>query len=1115
MCLLSFIDIRAHELDKKDGGVLLVSSYSPIKEEGSRTFASFIKEWSFKSDKQIYVEYMDSESSHSFDVWSDWMKQLFSAYKISPDVVVLLGGEAWSAYRVTCPPEWQNIPVVLGGMKSVFLDYEKRTEKDSVQLRDLPKITESFGNFKVTGYSYRDYILENLLFIKKLQPHIEHVAFCYDNRYAFPFFKDYIYSLFDQVDSLDLCYLSGSEVTTPQLLDTIAKMDDTYALLSAGWYTDAAHYPHAYSMLHNELGRYTSKPVYEVIGQGDKNMNYLGGYFISGEDIGRDLALLTYQVLTDGIEKSPPFGPTPSQPHFYINYPTFEKQKINKSNLPEDVIFYNVKPAIWKERPLEVLLAWVVLSVIVIVFISILSYRKRKEAGYKIANTRLMKLLEVMPDMAFVYDSDLKITDVINPQENVLYGLNWPDFIGMTLKDISKLEQESPEAVKQIIQYVSDTAKTKKINVFQYTISRGENHYYMKARTVPFDNGYVICFVHDITLSVIADNEILKLKTFLQSIVDNLPVGLLVKDVSNDYRYLFYNKVVSEFYNEDLNIKIGKNDFEVGDPQAEEYRKEDERVINSDHPLSFERVYLDKETGQPIRWGITTKSRLLNNDGSCYIISIIVDTTVIRKKELELEDIRKELSIALDAGSLSAWSYDVMLKRFGSLYKRTLAEEGLTYEDAYQMAHPADREKYRIFMESLSNGTSEKLREVFRFNRNGKYDWYESYAIALRSEKTGDIYQVIGTEKNITDEIEKQRELQESTLKLDFTLSAAQIISWEYCVETQTLSSQDIAVFEGLTIPFKEYLKYVHPEDVILLEGGMDDLVNGRIGVMDIQIRMNLPKREQRWFELQAVVYGRDENNCSTRVIGLRRDITDLKMTNELIRLRDKAEESNRLKSAFLANMSHEIRTPLNAIVGFSNLITETDEQEDKEEFKRIIETNNELLLQLINDILDLSKIEAGQLDFNYSEVDVSVIFHDLEQVYKSRVKEGVDLICKLPERNCIIYSEKNRLTQVISNFLSNACKFTFQGSITMGYAYTEGGLRFFVTDTGKGIEKDNLPNVFTRFAKFDSFVQGTGLGLSICESIIQHLNGEIGVDSELGKGSTFWFWLPCEPNCI
>ena len=228
-------------------------------------------------------------------------------------------------------------------------------------------------------------------------------------------------------------------------------------------------------------------------------------------------------------------------------------------------------------------------------------------------------------------------------------------------------------------------------------------------------------------------------------------------------------------------------------------------------------------------------------------------------------------------------------------------------------------------------------------------------------------------------------------------------------------------------------------------------------------------------------------------------------------REKEKAEEANHLKSAFLANMSHEIRTPLNAIVGFSNLIAHSESPEDTLEFCKIIETNNELLLQLINDILDLSKIEAGQLEFSFSNIDVSSLFSMLAQTHQTRTKEGVTLECILPEKPCFIHSEKIRLTQVMTNFLTNACKFTFEGSIRMGYEEIDGGLRFYVSDTGKGIARKNIPHVFERFAKFDLFIQGTGLGLSICQTIVNRLNGEIGVESEEGKGTTFWFTIPCE----
>ena len=229
----------------------------------------------------------------------------------------------------------------------------------------------------------------------------------------------------------------------------------------------------------------------------------------------------------------------------------------------------------------------------------------------------------------------------------------------------------------------------------------------------------------------------------------------------------------------------------------------------------------------------------------------------------------------------------------------------------------------------------------------------------------------------------------------------------------------------------------------------------------------------------------------------------------ELRKAKDKAEESDRLKSAFLANMSHEIRTPLNAIVGFSNLLTIAENEEERDEYINIISNNNELLLQLINDILDIAKIEAGTLEFIESEIDINALLSDIEQSSRLKVLEGVQVsfVEKMP--HCIILSDKNRLAQVVTNFINNAIKFTKEGSIRFGYRHIDENLLFYVSDTGCGIEPEKKDLVFNRFVKLNSFAQGTGLGLAICQMIVKKLGGEIGVESELGEGSTFWFTLP------
>lgn len=255
-----------------------------------------------------------------------------------------------------------------------------------------------------------------------------------------------------------------------------------------------------------------------------------------------------------------------------------------------------------------------------------------------------------------------------------------------------------------------------------------------------------------------------------------------------------------------------------------------------------------------------------------------------------------------------------------------------------------------------------------------------------------------------------------------------------------------------------------------------------------------------------------ESEDFSPIIVSIEWDITQLElMRRELIESKEKAETSDKLKSAFLANMSHEIRTPLNAIVGFSRIISESDNAEERREYYEIVDANNERLLQLINEILDLSKIESGIVEFTYGPVRPHTLCKEIHDAHVFRCPQGVELRFDSPDEALSIHSDKNRIFQVFSNLIGNAFKFTTEGSVSYGYKQEGERVVFYVKDTGLGIEPEKLGRVFQRFAKLNNFAQGTGLGLSICKTIIERLGGEIAVSSEVGTGTTFTFWLPLE----
>ena len=287
-----------------------------------------------------------------------------------------------------------------------------------------------------------------------------------------------------------------------------------------------------------------------------------------------------------------------------------------------------------------------------------------------------------------------------------------------------------------------------------------------------------------------------------------------------------------------------------------------------------------------------------------------------------------------------------------------------------------------------------------------------------------------------------------------------------------------------------------------------------RRGFTDLNATLNVLTSEKKSVECDAVISGsyfllNEEENMVLTV----HDITQLKETEKQLTLaKEKAENADLSKSTFLANMSHEIRTPLNAITGFAEILASANTEEEKAQYQEIIKMNADLLLQLVNDILDMSKIEAGTLEFVYTKVDINLLLSDLRQLFQMRVNDAgknIQIIAEPSLPSCSIETDRNRVAQVLSNFTTNAIKFTQEGTISIGYEARDTELYFYVTDTGAGIPADKLPEVFGRFVKLNKDKKGTGLGLSISKTIVNKLEGQIGADSVEGKGSTFWFTIP------
>ena len=508
--------------------------------------------------------------------------------------------------------------------------------------------------------------------------------------------------------------------------------------------------------------------------------------------------------------------------------------------------------------------------------------------------------------------------------------------------------------------------------------------------------------------------------------------------------------------------------------------------------------------------------------GKLQIVGTLLDVTEKLRMAKKTQDLLVKRELAMKVNDIVHWDFNVQMQTFEAYNDPVndyASDKLVSLEEYLNVIHPEDRSLVNDALQSMLLGRNMNINLTCRIQTRHDDTWQYCNITGVPFEfgEGGEVIRYTGFRQNISKLHQLNEELKERNYKMELTFKTVGMSYWDYDVKTRQYRSFNDPVNdfnpEKAIIP-EDYLKAAHPEDTERVRENMVGMSAGQYKEFSLQYRSRT-KWDQDWQTL--IVTGlpseRDKKGNVIRYTGIAFNNTKWeKMAQELKEMKDKAELSDRLKSAFLANMSHEIRTPLNAIVGFSELLVDSDDPDEKKEYWHIIESNNDLLLRLINDILDLSKIESGIIDRKRERFNLTQLCNELYVMMRSKIPNAdVELVQDNPCPECWIFLDSNRLKQVWMNFLTNAVKYTRSGYIRMGYSVEKDGIRFYVEDTGTGIPKELPDRVFGRFQKLYEFVQGTGLGLAISRAIVEAAGGEIGFTSEQGIGSTFWAWVPCE----
>lgn len=661
-----------------------------------------------------------------------------------------------------------------------------------------------------------------------------------------------------------------------------------------------------------------------------------------------------------------------------------------------------------------------------------------------------------------------------------------------------------------------------RINRNAYFSSNNKNSMIYEVKVVPVRNkkeaiiGHIL-LTNDVTAKKEAEFHTEENKKNLEMAMDATNMSSWVYDV--------YKKTFSSLYGSPIveSISTLEDLLKIMHPQdqlqlLQLFGQLEQREIQQGQITA--RIYNEKE--KQYRYYESRMRLSSEHFGKLLIIGTEMDVTEKVQLAKKTEELIAKRELAMQVSNIVHWDFDVRTRKFES-YNAPVndyaSDKLLTIEEQMNVIHPEDRSSAYDAIQIMLSGKD--LTVEFSCRIKTKHDKTWSYCniigVPFERDENGDIVRYTGFRQNISKQHQLDEELRERNYKMELTFKTVGMSYWDFDVESGQFRAFNDPVndFHSEKPIFPEdYLNTAHPDDVNCVREYINRILLGVNSDFNLKYRSKT-KWDDEWQTLlvTGIPIERNKKGQVTRYTGIKINNTKWeKMAQELKDLKEKAELSDRLKSAFLANMSHEIRTPLNAIVGFSELMINCDDSSEKEEYMEIIQSNNELLLRLINDILDLSKIESGILERKPEKFNMSKVCSELYTMIQPKVTNPDVKFCmdeSGPE--CLIFLDRNRLKQVWMNYLTNAVKCTQSGYIKMGYSIEGKGIRFYVEDSGVGIPVELQARVFGRFQKLNEFAQGTGLGLAISRAIIEGAGGKVGFISQPGKGSTFWAWVPCE----